>query len=105
MRVVFVDGGDDGHLVDHFEIEAAVDEGVGFLGVVGQQADLGQAEVLEDLDADAVVAGVGLVAEGQVGFDGVEPFVLQVVGLDLFDQSDAAALLGQVDQHAALPRG
>ena len=59
-----------------------------------------QPEVLEDLDADAVVAAVGLVAQGQVGLDRVQALVLEAVGLDLLDQSDAAAFLGQVDQHA-----
>ena len=59
-----------------------------------------QAQVLEDLQADAVVAQVGAVAQGQVGLDGVEPLVLEVVGADLLDQADAAALLGQVDQGA-----
>ena len=59
-----------------------------------------QAEVLEDLQADAVVAQVGAVAEGEVGLDGVEPLVLEGVGPDLLDQADAAPLLGQVDQGA-----
>ena len=30
--VVFVDRAEDGHLVDHFQIETAVDEGIRFLG-------------------------------------------------------------------------
>ena len=59
-----------------------------------------QAEVLEDLQADAVVARVGAVAEGEVGLDGVEPLVLEGVGPELLDQADPAALLGQVDQGA-----
>ena len=53
-----------------------------------------QAEVLEDLQADAVVAQVGPVAEGQVGLDGVEPLVLEGVGPELLDQADARALPG-----------
>ena len=44
--VVLVDRAEDGHLIDHFQVEAAVDEGVGLLGVVRQQADLRQAQVL-----------------------------------------------------------
>ena len=75
--VVLVDRADDGHLVHHLQIEAAVDEGVGLLGVVRQEADAREPKVLEDLNADAVVAAVDLVAQGQVGLDGVEPFVLE----------------------------
>ena len=71
-----------------------------FLGLLVKQPHLRQAQVLEQLDADAVVARVGLVAQGQVGFDRVEPLILQLVGLDLFDQADAAAFLRQIDQHA-----
>ena len=59
-----------------------------------------QAEVDEDLRADAVVAQVDRQAELEVGVDGVHALVLQVVGLELVQQADAAALLGQVEQHA-----
>src|SRR5262245_13536768 len=74
--VVGVGGGDDGDLVEDLKVEAVVDEGVDLFGVVSEQADLAEAEVFENLDADAVVAHVGLVAEGLVGFDGVEAFFL-----------------------------
>src|SRR6185436_19406218 len=44
--------------------------------VVGEQAHRADAEVLQDLDADAVVALIGFEAEPLVGFDGVEPLLL-----------------------------
>ena len=72
-----------------------------FLGLFVSRRILDRPEVLEDLDADAVVAAVGLVAQGQVGLDGVHALVLKAVGLDLLDQADAAAFLRQVDEHAA----
>ena len=37
--VVLVDRADDRHLIDDLKIEAAVNEGVGLLGIVRQQAD------------------------------------------------------------------
>ncbi len=37
--VVLVDRADDRHLIDDLQVETAVDEGVGLLGVVRQQAD------------------------------------------------------------------
>jgi hypothetical protein len=48
-----------------------------------------------------VVAGVGVEAQLQVGFDRVGAGFLQAVGADLVDQADAAAFLAQVEQDAA----
>ena len=60
-----------------------------------------QPEVDEDLRADAVVAQVDRQAELEVRVDGVEALVLQVVGAQLVQQADPAALLGEVEQDAA----
>ena len=47
----------DGDLLDDFD---AIDlEPAGFFGVVGEDFDLFEAEVAEDLGADAVIAFVG----------------------------------------------
>ena len=93
-------GRQDRHLIDDIKVEAAVDEGIGLLGIVGEQANLPQAEILEQLQPDAVVAGVCLEAEGEVGLDRIEALVLKFVGADLLDKADAATLLRQVDEHA-----
>ncbi len=58
--IVLVHRTDNRHLVDDLQIEPAIDESVGLLGIVRQQADPRNAQILEDLDADAVVAAVGL---------------------------------------------
>ena len=60
-----------------------------------------QPEVDEDLRADPVVAQVGGQAELEVGVDRVEPLLLELVGAQLVEQADPAALLGEVEQHAA----
>ena len=88
-----------GHALDDLE-PVAVDRDV--LGrVVRHQAHLAHAEVAQDLAADAVVADVGREAELLVGRDGVVALVLQLVGLQLVDEADAAALLQEVEEHAA----
>ena len=69
--------------------------------VVRQQAHGADAEVAEDLRADAVVALVRLEAEPLVRLDGVEPLILQLVRAQLVGEPDAAALLVQIQQHAA----
>ena len=61
---------------------------------------LGQAEVDQDLGADAVVAQVGGEPELQVRVDGVEALLLELVGAQLVQQADPAALLGEVQQDA-----
>ena len=62
---------------------------------------LGQPEVDEDLRADAVVAQVDRQPELEVRVDRVVALVLEVVGAQLVQQPDPAALLGEVEEHAA----
>ena len=61
---------------------------------------LEQPEVDEDLRADPVVAKVGRKAELQVRVDGVEPVLLELVGAQLVEQPDPAALLREIEQDA-----
>src|SRR5437867_8168233 len=68
-------------------------------GIVGDQPDLVQSQLHEDLRADPVVPQVRLEAEGQIGLDGVLAFVLQLVRPQLVHQADAAPLLVQVEEH------
>ena len=59
-----------------------------------------QTQVLEDLQADPVIALVGAIAQSQVRLDGVQPLILEGIGFELLDQADPPALLGKVDQGA-----
>ena len=90
---------EDWHLIDHLQIEASVDEGVGLLGIVGEQAHPPQAQILQQLDPHAVIAGIGLEAEREIGLHRVEPLILQLVGPDLLHEADAPPLLRQIDKH------
>ena len=71
-----------------------------FLGLLVSSRTLRRPKILEQLDADAVVARVGLVAEREIRLDRVEPLILQRVRLDLLHQADPAAFLRQIDEHA-----
>ena len=93
----------DRHLLDDREAEA-LDPG-DLLRVVREDADRRQAEVGEDLAADPVLAHVGREAELEVGLDGVEPVLLQLVRLQLVQEADAPALLRHVEEDAALLGG
>ena len=89
----------DGHRLD--DLEAVAGEADDLLRVVGQQADLPHAEIEEDLRAEAVLAQVGREAELEIGLHRVEALLLQLVGVDLRGEADAAPLLPHVEQDAA----
>lgn len=96
--VVGVGGNFDGDVVHYFE--AVADEADAFFGVVGEEFHFGDAEVVEDLGADAVVAGVHGEAEVEVGLEGVHALFLELVGFEFVEQADAAAFLLHVDDDA-----
>ena len=73
--------------------------------VVREDADRREPELGEDLGADAVLPRVGREAELDVRLDRVEPVLLELVGLQLRQEPDAAPLLGHVEQDAALLGG
>src|SRR4051794_10442912 len=64
----------DGHALD--DAQAVAVDADDLLGVVGEDAQLADAQVVEDLGADAVVPQVGAEAEAVVGLDGVEALLL-----------------------------
>src|SRR5215212_3864553 len=69
--------------------------------VVREDADRRQAEVVQDLVPDPPLPCVGWKAELEIRLDGVEPAFLELVGLQLVEQADAAALLRHVEEDAA----
>ena len=90
-----MDAGGEGHAFGDLDPVGA--EFFDFGGVVGEEADALHAEVAQDVGGGPVFAFVGLVAEHQVGLDGIEPLVLQIVGAQLFCQPDPTAFLSQID--------
>jgi hypothetical protein len=45
-------------------------------GVVGNQLDLVQAEIRQNLSANSIVAEIRLESQLQIGFDGITPMIL-----------------------------
>src|SRR6185295_18063604 len=88
----------EGHAVG--DLQAVAGQAHELARVVGEQQDPVQAQLVQDLGPDAVVALVGLEAQALVGLDRVLALVLELVGHDLVHEADAAALLAQVEQHA-----
>ena len=102
FAVLLVGRDDEGYLFRYFNAEAFQTHN--FPGVVGQQAELVRSQVMQDLGADAVVAQVVRIAELEVGLHGVQPLLLELVGMEFCRQANAAALLPEVEQHAAFLR-
>ena len=84
------------------DLEAEALEAAVLGRVVRDEPHRGDAEVDEDLRADAVLPAVDGQAELEVGVDGVAALLLQAVGGDLVADADAAALVAaEVHDHAA----
>jgi hypothetical protein len=83
------------------DLDALTREHLDLGGVVRQQPDATDAEASQQLRADAEVALIVLEAEPVIRLDRVEPGVLQCVGPQLVGETDAAAFLIEVEQHAA----
>src|SRR6185437_13958662 len=64
--------------------------------IVGHHAHRAQAEIEQYLRADSVVAQIWTEAERLVRLDGVLALVLQLVGLELVQQTDAAPFLIEI---------
>src|SRR2546426_2048676 len=71
------------------------------LRIVGQELQVLDPEIHEDLGADAVVAQVGMEAQRRVGFDRVLALVLKLVGAHLVEKPDPAPLLPHIDEDPA----
>src|SRR5204862_7515413 len=83
----------------------AIERHARLLRIVREDASAAHAEIHGDLDADAVLAVIGLEAEALVRLDGIEALVLQRVRAQLGHEADAAVLLPTVKDHGATVAG
>ena len=83
------------------DADAALAQGFQFFGVVGQQADAADVEIVVDVFGDGEIARIHGQVEGEIGFYGIHALVLQGVGADFVDEPDAAPFLAQIDENAA----
>ena len=71
-----------------------------FVGVIGDEADTGDAHEVEDCGRHFVGAAIGGVAQFLISLDGVAAMVLQFVGAELGHEADPAAFLLLVEKDA-----
>src|SRR5438094_7570221 len=84
-RVVGVGRDADRYALHHLESEAL--QAVDLLRVVGEQPDLADPEVVQELAADPVIPLVGRVTQSLVCLDCVQPVILPVGGVKLVGQA------------------
>lgn len=98
-EILFAGLGEKGDL---FNIdEAGIEECTSFGRVIGEQADGGDLQILQNSGSGCIVSCVDGEAERQIGFYGVETPILQAIGADLVQKPNAAPLMApQVDEKA-----
>src|SRR5215471_1505498 len=84
------------HLLD--DAQAVAIQANDFFRVVGEEADLPDAQIQQDLGTDSIMAKVRSEAQTLIGLNRVQILLLlELVSLQLGQESDAAALLAHVE--------
>src|SRR5689334_3762825 len=64
------------------DLQAVPMETYDFLRIVGHEPDFPHSQVTQNLRADSIVPEIGTKAKFLVGFDGIEPLILELVRLE-----------------------
>ena len=90
------------HLNGHplCDLHAVLGQLVHLVRVVGQQPQALYTQLPQDLRAGVIFSLVPLESQRQVGFQGVHPLLLQLVGPELVDQADAPPFLAHIQEDA-----
>src|SRR5262249_47891697 len=83
------------------DLDAGAGQAIKFGRIISEQEDPGAVQLLEHQRSNAIVAFVVIKAEGRIGIAGIESTILQLVGSHLVGETEAPALLSQVQDHAA----
>lgn len=83
-----------------YEFDGRIFKCINFVGVVGEQVDAAYAQRFQHINSDIVVARIDFEAQVQVGVNGIEAHILEVIGFQFIDNADASAFLAQVQQDA-----
>ena len=86
-------------------LNAGIGQSRSLAGIICEQANTLDAELVQYRGRQAEIPAVGLEAQGVIGLDGVDAGILQLVSLQLCHQANAAALLIFVDHETTTFRG
>lgn len=68
--------------------------------IVGHQSQRANVEESKDFYRERIIAQVHRMSKPEIGFNGVEPLILQLIGAEFFIQAYTAAFLMIVDKHS-----
>src|SRR6516165_3610704 len=83
------------------DLNSRLGETIEFSRIIGEEDDARAFEHLEHASSNSIVALVVVEAEGRICVDCIEAIILQLVGAHLVGETDAAALLRQVENDAS----
>ena len=72
-----------------------------FYGVIGHKLHITDAESMEDIGSDAIIAFISLMSEVKVSIDSIEAIFLELISGDFIHQADTSALLIEVNDRSA----
>ena len=72
-----------------------------FVGIIGQQPDAPYAQMGKNLLCQTEIAGIDRQTQSQIGLHRIQALILQAIGTDFIDQTNAAPLLPQVGNRPA----
>jgi len=85
------------NLLDNSQINTRINKRIRFLGIVRQQTHTTETEIFQDLQSDHVVAHIRFEAQTMVGFNSIQPFILQLISLEFRQQPDSTSFLRKID--------
>ena len=96
--VVLIGFNFDGYILNDFK--AVSFEANALYRVVGHKTHFAHTKKVEDLCTDAVVAQVGVVAQVNVGVNGIKALFLQLISCDFCHKTDATTFLIEVEHNS-----
>jgi len=82
------------------DLDPLTTQALDLVRIVGHQTDFRNAEILQYLGTETVGALIGLKAQLQVGFHGINSAILKLVSIDFIQQSNAPSFLHLIDKNA-----
>ena len=71
-----------------------------FFRIIGHQLERANVEEPKNFYRERIITQVHRMSKSKIGFDCVEPLILQLIGAEFFHQADAATLLMLIDEHS-----
>ncbi len=75
--------------------------GLKFFRIIGHQLERADVEEAKNFYRERIITQVHCMSKPEIGFNRVEPLILQLIGAEFLCQADAATFLKLVDQYSS----